>query len=257
VRDTVKRLVLEVLGELELVPGEPAKHRGPSQGPRVLVLFHSGLFRQGEALAQVAKIALQSGKVSHFQGPRARALMRGTNVKELTGSRCSLNEASRDGVVKVLERADVVVAPTLSLSVATRVARLTIDCDGSELLMSALLGGKPVIAAEDGFTKPGVALAPGLAEEVDRTLGTLAGYGVTLCPTSRLADTYAALASTGSVGAGAVEDRPGLPLVSAADISRAAQDKVKSVCVASKGIITPLAADMAKEYGVQIVRESA
>jgi len=260
-RDAIRELIVETLKELGPASARRVGCREARDGPKVFILYDAGLFRVGEALDQVAKIAARAGKAAYFRGARARSLMGDTDVKSLTGVCCSLDDTSSEGVMKVLLRADVLVAPTLSLRVAARVARMTSDCQGSELLMSALLAGQKVVAADDGFKAAGAPMARGLKEEIAKTLAVLADYGVTFCPTAALADTFESAVRGATPGVPKAEEakgngRAGLSLVTAADIDRASLEGCRQVLVARKGIVTPLAADLGKERKVEIVREN-
>ena len=145
-----------------------------------------------------------------------------------------------------MDLSQVVVLPTLSLKVAARVVRLTADCQGSDLVLTALLKGKKVIAAQDGFLAPGTKIASGLKEETDKTLAALAAYGAVLCPTSRLAETYQSLWTQGDPPASQTGQSPeevsskpqGLSLVTARDITAASQAGQNKVYLVAKGLAT-------------------
>ena len=255
--DRIREIIREVLREMK--PAAPAP-----TGPRVLVVYHTGMERLEEALAQVALIEKKAGKAAFWQGPEARELMCPADLKDRTGARCSLNTVRGEGLAKVLDLSPVVVLPTLSLKVAARVVRLTADCPGSDLVLSALLKGKKVIAANDGFLAPGAAPPPPLKAEIQRTLTALAGYGAALCPTSELAQTYQGLAEGGPKaqpggGKGAVQASPAprpKSLITARDIIAASQSGAVRVALARKGLVSPLARDLAKEYQIEIITEN-
>ncbi len=258
-KDRVEKAVREVLKEMGLADAAPRP-----QGPRVLVVYHTGLERLDEALAQVARIESLAEKTAFWQGPEAREMMCPADLKDRTGARCSLNTVNDEGLSRVLDRSEVVVLPCLSLKVAARVVRLTADCQGSDLVLTALLKGKQVIAANDCFLPPGAGIASGLRTEMKKTLAALAGYGAILRPTTELARTYESLGRQGQISAGRavragdadLPRPPALSLVTARDITSASQAGENKVYLAPKGLSTPLARDLAKEYGLEIIREN-
>lgn len=259
IREIIREVVKEVLGE-----AAGAKKPAPARtgtGPRVLVVYHTGMERLEEALAQVALIEERAGKAAFWQGPEARELMCPADLKDRTGARCSLNTVGGEGLTKVLDLSQVVVLPTLSLKVAARVVRLTADCPGSDLVLTALLKGKRVIAASDGFLAPGANPAPALQKEIDQTMAALAGYGAILCPTSDLAKAYGDLAGGGpKAKPGPESEIAPAPdpkrLITARDITSASEAGAGRVVLAPKGLVSPLARDLAKEYQIEIITEN-
>lgn len=256
---TIRRLIAEAAGQVVAPAGEkPARTKG--DGPRVLVVYHTGLERLEEALDQVGRIEVLAEKTAFFQGPDARAVMCGDDLKSATGARCSLNSASFEGLGRVMDHSQVVLLPCLSLKVAVRVAGLNLDCQGSELVATALMKGKTVLAASDAFIAPGVDLSPGLTARVTDIRSQLEDMGLILSPTAGLAEAYQALATPAGAAAAGDKQPPApvaqaLSLVTGKDIIAAAQEGRTKVAVSAGGLVTPLALDAAKEYSVKIDRE--
>ncbi len=102
-------------------------------------------------MQQVEHIERQVEKSSVFTSESARNWICGEDLKEKTGSRCILDTVKQDGLQKILEKADILVLPTLCMKVAAKVASLTCDDLESGIVFSALARGKKVLAARDGF----------------------------------------------------------------------------------------------------------
>ena len=107
-------------------------------------------------------------------------------MREQGGSPCILDTVKPEGLEKVLARADVLVLPTFCFQVASRVAHLLADDPDSRLVFSALVQGKRVLAANDGFMVFETLANPALKTEIAGVLKKLEGFGVVFCPTQRI-----------------------------------------------------------------------
>ena len=68
----------------------------------------------------------------------------------------------------------------------TKIACLLCDDLESGIVLSALMKGKTVLAAEDGFSKPDIAINSFLKDETDKIFNKLKNFGVVFCPTDQL-----------------------------------------------------------------------
>jgi hypothetical protein len=89
----------------------------------------------------------------------------------------------------------------------------------------------------------------------------LEDYGVIFSPTDQLGTMFRqiALVSRKPGNHEGKKDRNSgdalsLRIVTARDINKAANDKKNSIRVTAGGVVTPLAGDLAKEYGIKIIR---
>jgi len=188
-REEIRKLVREVLAESN---GRDRTHsRAPaSRGPRALIVFQAGVRRLEEALKQLPLLEAQAGWSGVYTVPAVRSQVCGADVREQGGAPCILDTVKPEGLEKVLARADVLVLPTLCLLVASKVAHLMCDEPDSRLVFSALLQGKPVLAARDGFMVCEVLANEALKTEMERLLSKLEGLGVVFCPTQQLAEAF-------------------------------------------------------------------
>jgi hypothetical protein len=261
--EEIRKIVRDVVSEL--MPTEPASSQARSasskdQGLRVLIVFHAGVRKLDEALKQVRLIEEIAGKSGVFTGESAREWVCGNDVKEKTGVRCILDTIKPDGLEKVLERADMLILPTLCIKVAAKVAHLTCDDQESNIVLSALLQGKKVLASRDGFLLCDVLVNLKLRDEIEWILNKLESFGVVFCPTNRLKATFQELAvstqspKTSTSTEAIVDDAtPALNLITAKSINTAVDNNQNSIMLASGGKVTPLARDLAKEYDIKII----
>lgn len=257
-RDQVRRIVRQVLAEegVKIVPARPKRAQGAG-GARTLIVFHAGVRKLDAALEQVQRIEADSARCSVFTGQAARAWVCGEDVKERTGARCILDSVSADGVEKVLTRADILVLPTLCLQVASKVVHLLCDDLESRIVFTALLQGKKILAARDGFMFCDLLVNDALREEIEQVLGKLQRLGVLLCPTEELHAAFRRLVlpetASAETTAGDVEPAPrlvtGRHVMAAVDTGR---DRLR---IHKGAIVTALARDLIKEYGLRLVEE--
>lgn len=257
-KEEIRKLVLEVLAELNT----GGKARTPSHsplGPRALIVFQSGVRRLEEALKQLPALEAAAGWSGVYTTPSARSWVCGADVRQQSGTPCILDTVKPEGLEKILARADWLVLPTLCLTVASKVAHLTCDDPESRLVFSALLQGKKVLACRDGFMVCDVLANEAIKEEIDHHLNTLERFGMTFCPTHQLAETFVRMtvgnSSPGPSGPSRLsEDKgaPGLELITAKEVRRAAEKPGKVIRLAPGGLITPLARDLIKELGIVV-----
>ncbi len=267
-RENIRRVVLEVIGEL--TDRERARPRTrPSSGAkppdlRVLFLFNAGIRKLDEALEQVRLIEESGVKSGVYTGPSARDRVCGGDVRDATGARCILDTVAPEGLEKVLQRADVLVLPTLCLTVAAKVAGLACDDQESRLVLSALLRGKKVLAARDGFLLCDVPANDRILDEIERVLAKLESFGAVFSSTSRLSEEFLRLVAP-EAGSRELETRAGdgedgealvpIRLITAKVITNAVNQRRQTVNLAPGGLVTPLARDLAGEYGINIQRD--
>ncbi len=260
--EIIKQIVREVVSELRRDPEVPVKNKKKKSSgveTRALIVFQAGTFKLAEALKQVGMIESQVEKSGVFTFESARAWICGEELREKTGSRCILDTVKQDGLMKVLEKADILVLPTLCMKVAAKVASLTCDDPESGIVFSALARGKKVLAARDGFMFLEFLGNDRLREEIENILAKLERFGIVFCKTEELSTAFKKMASPGSnqsasgkTGAGVPMTNTALSLVTANDITRTHEEKGKEILMAAGGKITPLARDLAKEYAITI-----
>ena len=261
--EDIKKIVREVFQEMGLSSMKSNKKSGmisEYDGPKVLIVFHAGVSKLDEALKQVRVIQESAGKSSVFTDESARSWVCGEDVRKETGTRCILDTVRPQGLQKVLDLSDILVLPTFCLKVGAKVASLICDDHASGIVCSALAQGKKVLASEDGFLINETLSNIKIREEIARILGKLKDYGMIFCPTNQLGHMFQQIAfdpGEPSDAQGKKEQNTGnegsLRIITGRDIQNAANNKIASLQLTTRGIVTPLARDLAKEYGIKII----
>ncbi len=261
----IVRQVLKETGRDAESSAEPSSApRGPSRnGPAVLNIFHAGVRKLDEALKQIQQIEETTRRSSVYTVESARNWVCGADVKEGAGVKCILDTVKPDGLEKALQKADILVLPTFCLRTAAKVANLICDDQESNLVFTALLQGKKVLAASDGFMLCDILVNEPLRQEIDRILKKLEGFGVIFCQTDQLHATFQNIISgqtktqspmPSNAAASEKGKSPTVKLITAKVIHAAVDNKQNAIRLASGGMITPLARDLAKEYSIQIIK---
>ena len=251
----IRHIVREILREKGLLdrPGDRPdviRRSRPRSAPTVLTVFHAGVRKLEQALEQVRLIEEIAARSSVFTVRSARAWVCGQDVKDIAGSRCILDTVRPEGLEKALEKADILALPTFCFKTAAKVARLTGDDQETAIVLAALMRGKPVLAARDGFTLLETLRNPGILAEIERVLDKLKSYGMRFCNTDQLAAAFQQLVTDRFTAASEVP--PALRLITAKEIQTAVDSHQDTIRLAPGGIVTPLARDQAREYSIRI-----
>ena len=142
--DKIKRLIHQALADQNLKGTLKQKPNNP--GPKVMVMFHSAVYRLDETLEQVKCIGKISKRLSVYRGESARSLICIDEVRKKSQIRCVLDKAGSSDLEKILDLSDILILPTFCCSTAakvhysTRVMRLT-HCANSRGLSVTLKNG--------------------------------------------------------------------------------------------------------------------
>lgn len=267
----ISKIVRQVLNETGLPKGSsrnPPSRPGdsPRKGPAVLNIFHAGVRKLDQALAQIQKIEQTARRSSVYTVESARSWVCGADVKEGAGIKCILDTVKPAGLEKALQKADILVLPTFCLKTAAKIASLICDDQESGIVFTALLQGKRILAASDGFLVCDILANEALRGEIDQILRKLESFGMVFCPTNRLHSTFEKMLSGIKPAKTVPTPSPekiktqtensthAIKLVTAKVIYTAVDENQNAITLAPGGIATPLARDLAKEYSIQIIR---
>jgi hypothetical protein len=153
-------------------------------------VFQAGVRLLEQALQQLPLLEARAAWTGVYTAPAVRSRVCGADVRGQGGSPCILDTVKPEGLEKVLARSDVLVLPTFCFQVAAKVSLLLADDPDSSLVFSALIQGKRVLAARDGFMLYETLTNPALRAEIAGVLKKLEGFGVVFCPTRELAETF-------------------------------------------------------------------
>jgi hypothetical protein len=183
----VRQVLRETGLEKELSPAPSSRHgNSPQKGPAVINIFHAGVRKLDQALEQVQKIEETARRSSVYTVESARSWVCGADVKEGAGVKCILDTVKPEGLEKALQKADILVLPTFCLKIAAKIASLICDDQESGLVFTALLQGKKILAASDGFLVCDILANETLRGEIDQILRKLESFGMVFCPTDQL-----------------------------------------------------------------------
>ena len=267
----ISKIVRQVLNETGLPKGSsrnPPSRPGdsPRKGPAVLNIFHAGVRKLDQALAQTQKIEQTARRSSVYTVESARSWVCGADVKEGAGIKCILDTVKPAGLEKALQKADILVLPTFCLKTAAKIASLICDDQDSGIVFTALLQGKRILAANDGFLVCDILANEALRGEIDQILRKLESFGMVFCPTDRLHSTFEKMLSGIKPAKTVPTPSPekiipqtenttdSIKLVTAKVIYTAVDENQNAITLAPGGIVTPLARDLAKEYSIQIIK---
>jgi len=260
----VKQVLKETGHTMESSAKPLSAQKGPSRnGPAVLNIFHAGVRKLDEALRQIQQIEETVRRSSVYTVESARAWVCGADVKEGAGVKCILDTVKPQGIEKALQKADILVLPTFCLRTAAKVANLICDDQESNLVFTALLQGKKVLAANDGFMLCDILVNESLRQEIAKILNKLEGFGVIFCQTEQLHATFQNIISgetktespmPSKAAASEKKTAPAIKLITAKVVHAAVDNKQNAIRLASGGKITPLARDLAKEYSIRIIK---
>jgi hypothetical protein len=266
-KEEITQIVQDVLKEEGLMTKSSQKPNSSrndtsKNGPAVLNIFHAGVRKLEEALKQIQQIEETARRSSVYTVESARSWVCGADVKQEAGIKCILDTVNPQGLEKALQKADILILPTFCLRTAAKVANLMCDDQESNIVFTALLQGKKVLAARDGFLVCDILVNEQLRKEIDQILKKLEGFGVIFCKTDQLNATFQKMITasqkidspTPSSEATVEEKSPdAITLITAKVITMAVDSKQKSIRLAPRGKVTPLARDLAKEYGIRII----
>ncbi len=267
-KEEISNIVREVLRERGLLDNsinktDPKHIRRSRTSPAVLNIFHAGVRKLAQALEQVRLIEQAAGRSSVFTVESARSWVCGADVREEAGVFCILDTVKPDGLEKALQKSDILVLPTFCLKTGAKVASLICDDQESGIVFTALLQGKKILAARDGFLICDILVNDKLQQEIDRILKKLAGFGMVFCNTDQLHATFQEM-TLSKDNLDSPSDTKTTPdngidgsvsrVVTAKDINLAVDNKQNTIRLAPGGILTPLARDLAREYAVKIIK---
>jgi hypothetical protein len=165
---------------------------------------------------------------------------------------------------RVLRQAAIVLVPVLTQNTAAKLAHSLADTLATTLIMQALMMGKPVVAASNAADPADSWRAkadmgkspPGLVQALHGNLQKMENYGIQLVQVEQLAAHSQRILDFTVIRSGSGEQTK-KKVIDAETIKAAASNGNKSITVFPAMLVTPLARDVARDYGVEIVLENS
>lgn len=251
--EVMRQLGQKHLVTLEEQPNIPHK--------KVLAIFTGGTIGLEQGLLELQKLQALSIEVNVVLSMAAEQVIGSKRIIEELGSNINLVTAHSPYPGKLLRESDLVLVPVLTQNTAAKLAYTLSDTLPSTLIMQALMLGKPVLAAmnaadpQDGWRIKGNMGkgSPTFSEALRQNLKKIEGFGIELVKVEGLA------AGGQKMLQQLVKEAPQAPagkkgLMDAEGIKAAAGNGQSSITIPKGMIITPLARDVAREYGITIIQ---
>jgi hypothetical protein len=249
VETEVKKALTDQVGSTAKTDSEKAL---PS-GKKVLALFTGGYAKLSEALAQIEKLIQGYCSVDVVMSQSAVNVIGQDKIRAISGITSLICEPDVSiSSLKLVQKSDVIIVPVLTRNTATKVALGITDTLVTNIIMQALISAKPIIAARNSADPsdadcPCVAMPntpPVLIKLAENYLQKLESYGMKLVDVTEIAQIVLSDVNKG--------DSLDHKLITQETIDKLPKS-TKRVTVAKGSIITPLARDVAKERGIEIV----
>jgi hypothetical protein len=259
----IERIVVEVMARLAVRLGADG-----SRGT-MIAIFTGATVGFKEAVQQVGSLILSGYRVQLAFSPAAEELY-GQMVRDQLAGFPHVSSLDSTAWFSSLKRAHGVVVPLLSVNTLSKISMLIADTLAANLIVHALFGGKPVIAAQNGVDPLGEGRkelgfhlgSPTLKQALLERLQIASAYGCQLTDVQELGNRVnSALAreshsrpeQPGPGSRAAVLNHPG-KVISAGDILQARHHGA-DLQVSPGALITPLARELADRYGVTLVED--
>ncbi|MDF2633759.1 MAG: flavoprotein [Pelosinus sp.] len=259
--EMVQLVTKEIMRQLQQMPA--ATHGQSSQSQqKALVIFTGGTIGFEQGLAEIKKLQDLCIGVTVVLTASAEQILGIQRITEVLGSHIHIVTAHSPYPGNILREADIVIVPVLTQNTAAKLAYTLSDTMVSTLILQGLMMGKPIVAAFNAADpmdswraqyKMGEA-APGLVQALQGNLKKLKGYGIQLIPVHTIAGVSQQLLKPKEQVAVNIPANKKMVLDATA-IQTAAQNGSKSITVPKGTIITPLAKDIARDCGMEIVQE--
>lgn len=229
---------------------------------RALAIFTGGTIGLEQSLSEIKQLQGLGFEFSVVLSRAAEKVIGIDRIKEQLGSSISIIDSQVSHPGKLLRESDLVLVPVLTQNTAAKLAYTIADTFVTTLIMQALMMGKPVIAALNG-ADPQAKLrieanmgksSPGLLQSLRSNLDKLKGYGIKLVQaTSLAAESQKLLAPVVQNVKASVKNKK--TVIGATAVKAVIANGLKQLTVSQGAIVTPLARDVARDLGVEIIEE--
>ncbi|HGE73056.1 TPA: hypothetical protein ENX78_19635 [Candidatus Poribacteria bacterium] len=224
-----------------------------SDNRHILALFTGGYSKLDEAIAQIEKLIKSSYSVDVVMSQSAVNVIGRDKIESISGiGELVCEPAPSFSSLKAVQKSDIIIVPILTRNSSAKIALGITDTLVTNIIMQAIISGKPVIAGRNS-ADPDLNDCPCIATSntpqplillAKNYLKTLESYGIKLVDVSEIAN----LIISGSNKNEILDQK----LITQETISKLPQG-INKINVPKGTIITPMAKDIAKERGIEIV----
>jgi len=253
----VETEVKKALTDQSDLGGKVNLSKAPSDKKRILALFTGGYTELKEAISQVERLIQESYVIDAVMSQSAVNVIGKEKIRGISGlGRLICEPDSSISSLELVQESDALVVPILTRNSSAKLALGITDTLVTNIIMQALISGKPIIAARnsadpDPANCPCIATPdtpPALIKLAKDYLKKLESYGMKLVDVNELANAVNNELNKSS------NDILEQKLITQDTIEKLPQG-TKQITVAKGSIITPLARDFAKDHGIQIITD--
>jgi hypothetical protein len=249
----VQTVTREVLRRLQ--DGQPVK----PEGGQLLAVFTGGVIGLEQALAELKRLKTDGARFTVVLSQAAEQVIGVERIQTALGNDVEIVYSHSPYPGRQLQEAKGVLVPVLTRNTAAKLAVTLADTMVATLIFQALMLGKPVLAARDAADpqkvwrvgNPAAKAPPGLMNALEANLKKLESLGMRLLPVERLAGEAASLVLKEEQP---TQHKPAAKrgVLNAETIKAAAAQGNRKLWIAPGTLVTPLARDLAHEYGVEL-----
>ncbi|CUH94324.1 hypothetical protein P22_0390 [Propionispora sp. 2/2-37] len=251
----IERVTREVMNRLR------SRDSGNGQ-KKVLALFTGGSIGMETGLEEVNRLQALGAAVTVVLSPAAEKIIGRETVQAALGSDIPIVTVQDRYPGKEVREAAVLVVPVLTQNTAAKVANTLADSLASTMIMQRLMTGKPVIAAYNAADPRDASRcklqmgqpAPALMQALQANLKKLESYGVVLVPVEGLANACQTIWGTRPQEC-FLAAKSKKTVIDAPAVKAAFHSGCRQIMIPAAAIITPLARDLARDYGLELVRK--
>lgn len=257
----VQLVTAEVLRQLGQGP-MATRDKAIQRPQRALAIFTGGSIGLEQSLGELQKLQVLNIELTVVLSVAAEEIVGIQRIKDCLGSDISVITTQSSYPGMLLREADLVLVPVLTQNTAAKLAYTLSDTLATTLIMQALMLGKPVLAAinaadpQDSWRIKGNMgkCPPGLSQALRENLRKIEGYGIQLVQVDDLAAGGQKIIDDHKVKTSLSVPQVKKSVLDAAAVKVAVDKGLKRITISQGTIITPLAWDVARDYGVEIVQ---
>lgn len=250
--EKIRRIVMEVLRTMD---------KEPQPKGRILALCCAGILGAHAAAEQLRVIENEGYEITTVFTKNAEELfcVNSKSMPQMPG-----RVIPGEGVVslQLLAEIDVVVIPVLTFNTMAKIAAGISDNPVTDLVRTALMQGKAIVAAKEGCDPDNrlfAAIGWAYRQCIRQNLELVKGYGLCLIPARELAQRVRDCFQQGGGRDFAGTDFPGTDFPATEEYTaplldaKAARSCGQSILVVKPGVtVTPLARDILQQRGIQL-----